>query len=42
MVQEKKIKIAVVCEDEKISNAKASGADIVGSDDLIENKIWRY
>ena len=32
----KKIKIAVVCEDEKISNAKASGADIVGSDDLIE------
>ena len=32
----KKIKIAVVCEDEKISNAKASGADIVGGDDLIE------
>ena len=32
----KKIKIAVVCEEEKIGNAKDSGADIVGGDDLIE------
>ena len=32
----KKIKIAVVCEEEKINNAKDSGADIVGGDDLIE------
>ena len=32
----KKIKIAVVCEEEKISNAKDSGADIVGGDDFIE------
>ena len=33
----KKEKIAVLCEADKISNAKKSGADIVGSDDLIEN-----
>ena len=32
----KKVKIAVVCEDEKINKAKDSGADIVGGDDLIE------
>ena len=32
----KKIKIAVVCEEEKINTAKDSGADIVGGDDLIE------
>ena len=32
----KKEKIAVLCESEKISDAKNSGADIVGSDDLIE------
>ena len=32
----KKEKIAVLCEADKISDAKKSGADIVGSDDLIE------
>ena len=32
----KKVKVAVVCEDVKISEAKSAGADIVGSDDLIE------
>ena len=32
----KKEKIAVLCEVDKISDAKKSGADIVGSDDLIE------
>ena len=32
----KKVKVAVVCEDNKISDAKSSGADIVGSDEFIE------
>ena len=32
----KKEKIAVLCEPEKIDEAKKSGAEIVGSDDLIE------
>ena len=32
----KKEKIAVLCESEKIADAKKSGAEIVGSDDLIE------
>ena len=32
----KKIKVAVVCEDEKSKDAKEAGADIVGSDDFIE------
>ncbi len=32
----KKIKVAVVCEDEKANEAKTSGADIVGGDDFIE------
>ena len=32
----KKVKVAVVCEDTKASDAKKAGADIVGSDDLIE------
>ena len=32
----KKVKVAVVCEDLKTSDAKNAGADIVGSDDLIE------
>ena len=30
------VKVAVVCEDEKSSNAKSAGADLVGGDDLIE------
>ena len=32
----KKVKVAVVCEDTKASEAKEAGADIVGSDDFIE------
>ena len=32
----KKVKVAVVCEDNKTSEAKSAGADIVGGDDLIE------
>ena len=32
----KKVKVAVVCEETKVSEAKNSGADIVGSDDLID------
>ena len=33
----KKIKVAVICEDEKLEEAKKSGADVIGSDDLINN-----
>ena len=32
----KKVKVAVVCEDAKASEAKKAGADIVGSDEFIE------
>ena len=32
----KKVKVAVVCEDTKASEAKSAGADIVGADDFIE------
>tara|TARA_B100001121_G_scaffold178495_1_gene155751 strand:+ start:1217 stop:1906 length:690 start_codon:yes stop_codon:yes gene_type:complete len=32
----KKVKVAVVCEDTKVSEAKTAGADIVGGDDFIE------
>ena len=32
----KKIKVAVLCEPDKTEEAKKSGADIAGSDDLIE------
>ena len=32
----KKVKVAVVCEEAKSSEAKNAGADIVGADDFIE------
>jgi len=32
----KKIKVGVLCEEGKISDAKSSGADIFGSDNLVE------
>ena len=32
----KKVKVAVICEENKIEDSKKSGADTVGSDDLIE------
>ena len=32
----KKVKVAVVCEDSKMSEAKDAGADIVGGDDFVE------
>ena len=33
----KKIKVAVICEEEKLEEAKKSGADTIGSDDLINS-----
>ena len=39
---EKKVKIAVFADGKDADDAKKSGADIVGSDDLIEKvKRWR-
>ena len=32
----KKVKVAVVCEENKISEAKSAGADIAGGDDFID------
>ena len=32
----KKVKVAVICEEEKVSKAREAGADLVGGDDLIE------
>ena len=37
----KTVKVAVVCEDNKIDEAKKANADIVGGDDLID-KIKRW
>ena len=43
VTKNKKIRVAVICEEEKLEEAKKSGADIVGSENLIteisENKI---
>jgi large subunit ribosomal protein L1 len=33
----KDVRVAVICKDEKVSEAKAAGADIAGSADIIEN-----
>ncbi len=33
----KKVKVAVICEDNKSQEAKDAGADIVGSDEFVEN-----
>ena len=33
----KKIIVAVICEEDKLNEAKKSGADVIGSDDLINN-----
>ena len=32
----KKIKVAVLCEENKLEDAKKSGADVIGSDDLLK------
>ena len=32
----KKVKVAVVCEESKVSEAKSAGADLVGGDEFIE------
>ena len=32
----KKVKVAVVCEETKTSEARSAGADLVGGDDFIE------
>ena len=37
----KKIKLAVLCEQEKVDDAKKFGADIAGSDDLIRPNFCR-
>ena len=37
MAKNKKIRVAVICEEEKLEEAKKSGADVIGSDDLINN-----
>ena len=34
-----KNKIAVLCEADKVDEAKKAGADIAGSDDLLEKKV---
>lgn len=37
VAKNKKVKVAVICEEEKLEEAKKSGADVIGSDDLIKN-----
>ena len=37
VAKNKKIRVAVICEDEKLEEAKKSAADIIGSDDLIND-----
>ena len=34
---DKKVKVAILCEEEKLEEAKKSAADVIGSDDLINN-----
>ena len=34
---EKKIKVAVICPNDKLEDAKSAGAEVVGSEDLIES-----
>ena len=36
----KKIKVAVLCDENKLSDAKKSGAEIFGSEDLIKKISW--
>jgi large subunit ribosomal protein L1 len=33
----KKIRVAIICEEEKLEEARKSDADVIGSDDLINN-----
>ena len=35
----KKIKVAILCDDNKLSEAKKSGAEVVGSEDLIKKNF---
>ena len=37
IAKNKKVRVAVICEEEKLEEAKKSGADVIGSDDLINN-----
>ena len=37
VAKNKKIRVAVICEEEKLEEAKKSAADVIGSDDLINN-----
>jgi large subunit ribosomal protein L1 len=37
VAKNKKVRVAVICEEEKLEEAKKSGADVVGSDDLINS-----
>ena len=37
----KKIKVAVLCDETKLAEAKKSGADVFGSEDLIKENFIR-